>query len=124
MATKKTSSTSLTLEKQAAQILKQAQASGLQGNFFFETTFNRYMVQMKIMKDLEAEINDLGATVSKEYVKGRKNVYTNPAITEYNKTCTAANQTVATLLNILKQFSGGREASTANDPLMKALKGE
>lgn len=124
MATKKTSSTSLTLEKQAAQILKQAQASGLQGNFFFETTFNRYMVQMKIMKDLEAEINGLGATVSKEYVKGRKNVYTNPAITEYNKTCTAANQTVATLLNILKQFSGGRETSTANDPLMKALKGE
>jgi hypothetical protein len=43
--------------------------------------------------------------VTKEYVKGRTNVYTNPAITEYNKTATAANGTVSTLINILKSLT-------------------
>lgn len=42
-----------------------------------------------------------GCLVSKEYVKGRKNVYTHPAISEYNKTSTAANQTVQTLIKII-----------------------
>jgi hypothetical protein len=37
-------------------------------------------------------------------VKGRKNIVANPAITEYNKTATAANGTVGTLLNILKNL--------------------
>lgn len=60
---------------------------------------------MKILSDLEEEIKKEGATVAKEYVKGRKNLYTNPAITEYNKTATAANGTVATLINILKSLS-------------------
>lgn len=94
----------LTLQEQANKILEQAQEKGVQSNFFFVTTFKRYQVQMKIMNELEKEINDLGATVKKEYVKGRTNVYTNPAITEYNKTATAANGTVSTLINILKSI--------------------
>ena len=89
------------LEEQGMEILRKAEERGGQSNYFFVTTFRRYQVQMKIMTDLEKEINELGATVSKEYVKGRKNVYTNPAITEYNKTATAANNTIATLLKIL-----------------------
>lgn len=93
------------LQEQVDEILEQAEAKGVQSNFFFVTTFKRYQVQMKIMSELEKEINELGATVKKEYVKGRTNVYTNPAITEYNKTATASNNTVATLINIVKQLS-------------------
>lgn len=95
----------LTLQEQAQELLAKAEEKGIQTNFFFRTTFKRYQVQMQILADLEKEIKELGATVSKEYVKGRKNVYTNPAITEYNKTATASNNTVATLINIVKQFS-------------------
>ena len=91
----------LTLQEQADLIVKNAEKKGVSTNFFFVTTFKRYQVQMKIMSELEKEINELGATVEKEYVKGRQNVYTNPAISEYNKTATAANGTVATLLKIL-----------------------
>ena len=96
---------SMTLQQQADEVLRRAEEKGVQTNFFFVTTFKRYQVQMKIMQELEREINDLGATVQKEYVKGRMNVYTNPAITEYNKTATAANGTVSTLINIVKAFS-------------------
>lgn len=112
----------LTLQEQAQEILKIAEERGVQSNFFFITTFKRYQVQMNIMAELEKEINEIGATVKKEYVKGRTNVYTNPAITEYNKTATAANQTVSTLLSIVKAFN--TEKDQEESKLMKFLRGE
>ena len=95
----------LSIQQQAEKILEQAQEKGVQSNFFFVTTFKRYQVQMKILSDLEKAINEYGATVTKEYVKGRQNLVANPAITEYNKTATAANGTVSTLINIIKTLS-------------------
>lgn len=102
-----------TLQQQADEILQKAEEKGVSQNFFFRTTFKRYQVQMRILADLEKAIAEYGATVTKEYVKGRQNLVANPAITEYNKTATAANGTVATLINIMKSLteeekSGGR----------------
>ena len=114
MGKKKEEEQHLTLQEQADLIIKNAEAKGVSTNFFFVTTFKRYQVQMKIMNELEKEINDLGATVSKEYVKGRQNVYTNPAIGEYNKTATAANGTVATLLKILTTLAEEEEKQPAD----------
>lgn len=102
----------LSLQEQVDQVLKDAETRGVQSNFFFVTTFRRYQVQMKIMSELEKEINEMGATVKKEYVKGRQNVYTNPAIAEYNKTATAANNTVACLINIVKSLSQEQEGGS------------
>ena len=86
-------------------------------------------MQIKILADLEKTIQAEGNTVTKEYVKGRKNVYTHPAIGEYNKTSTAANQTVQTLMKIIAQMrnddddpSSGGEGSTG-DELMDFLRG-
>lgn len=90
------------LKKQASQILKMAEARGVQNNFFFATTFKRYLTQLEILERLEAAINEYGPTVTKEYVKGRENLVANPAINEYNKTATAANGTVKTLMDIIK----------------------
>ena len=92
----------MTLQEQAKKVLEEAQNRGVSSNFFFATTFKRYQVQMKMLQDLEKAIDEYGATVTKEYVKGRKNLVANPAITEYNKTSTAANGTVSTLINIVK----------------------
>lgn len=111
----------LTLQEQANEVLKKAEERGVQSNFFFVTTFKRYQVQMKIMADLEKQINELGATVSKEYVKGRQNVYTNPAITEYNKTSTAANNTIATLLKIIESMPRDDEGRSIADELNELL---
>ena len=95
----------LTLQEQANKILEKAEERGVSSNFFFVTTFKRYQVQMRILSDLEKDISEYGATVTKEYVKGRQNLVTNPAIVEYNKTATAANGTVGTLINIIKTMS-------------------
>lgn len=110
----------LSLQEQAEQVLARAEQKGVSTNFFFLTTFKRYQVQMKIMTDLEKEINEIGATVKKEYVKGRSNVYTNPAITEYNKTATAANGTVATLMKIVTTFE---DKDNDSDELLEFLRG-
>ncbi len=115
MAKKKdTEATPMTLQEQADAIVKRAQEKGVSTNFFFVTTFKRYQVQMKIMSDLEESIKNDGATVTKAYVKGRENIYTNPAISEYNKTATAANGTVATLMKILTTFAEEEEKKPAD----------
>ncbi len=106
----------LTLQEQAERLLNQAEEKGVSTNFFFVTTFKRYQVQMKILTDLEKAIAEYGATVTKEYVKGRANLVANPAITEYNKTATAANGTVSTLINIIKSLSEeGQQGSKLRD---------
>ena len=105
----------MSLEEQASKVLEQAEARGLSQNFFFATTFKRYQVQMKILSDLEGAIKEYGATVTKEYVRGRENLVANPAITEYNKTATAANGTVSTLINILKSVSDDGEGSKLSE---------
>lgn len=94
----------LSLQEQADKVLKMAEERGVQNNFFFVTTFKRYQVQMSILNSLEQAIKEHGSTVTKEYVKGRLNLCVNPAITEYNKTSTACNGTVSTLINIIKSL--------------------
>lgn len=112
----------MTLQEQAKKVLEEAQNRGVSSNFFFATTFKRYQVQMRMLQDLEKAIEEYGATVTKEYVKGRKNLVANPAITEYNKTSTAANGTVSTLINIVKALpSEDEEGMSKLESLLKNL---
>ncbi len=110
------------LEKQAMEIIRLAEESGVQSNYFFVTTFERYQVQLTILAELEKAIADEGMLVSKEYVKGRKNLYTNPAVSDYNRTTDSANKTVSTLMKIIKNF-GVDEDKGESDPLMELING-
>ena len=112
----------LTLNEQANEILAIAEKHGVEQNFFFLTTFKRYQVQINILNDLERQIKEQGSLVTKEYVKGRENIYTHPAIGEYNKTATAANQTVTTLVKIIKELRDNE--SDAGSEILSFLRGE
>ena len=111
----------MTLQEQANEILRRAQEKGVSGNFFFVTTFKRYQVQLKILTDLEADIRRTGTTITKTYVKGRENLCTNPAIAEYNKTSTAANSTVGTLIQIIEKLSEEQVKESKLFKMMEAL---
>ncbi len=113
----------ISLQEQAEEIIRIAEESGVQSNFFFLTTFKRYQVQLNILTELEKAMKDEGMLVSKEYVKGRKNLYTNPAVAEYNKTTDSANKTVSTLMRIIKGFNVEEQAEPEEDPLMKIING-
>lgn len=91
----------ISLNKQAQEILRIAEQHGVEQNFFFLTTFKRYQVQLQILNGLEKTIKQDGILVTKEYVKGRKNVYSHPAISDYNRTTDSANKTVVTLMKII-----------------------
>lgn len=112
----------MSLQEQAKEIIRIAEESGVQSNFFFMTTFKRYQVQLHILSELEKSMSAEGMLVSKEYVKGRKNLYSNPAVGEYNRTTDSANKTVSTLMRIIKSFNAEDE-STDEDPLMRVING-
>lgn len=111
------------LKEQAKEILQMAEDSGLQTNYFFVTTFERYQTQLEILEELKKAIGDEGMLVQKEYVKGRKNLYTNPAVGDYNRTTDSANKTVSTLLRILKSFGADISSEKETDPLMDIING-
>lgn len=114
----------MSLNEQAQAILRIARKHGVEQNFFFITTFKRYQVQMKILNDLEKMIKEEGLIVSKEYVKGRKNVYSHPATKDYNRTTDSANKTVSVLLKIIHSLRrDSDDDDNADDPLLSILAG-
>jgi hypothetical protein len=113
--------TQKSLKEQALEILKIAERHGVEQNFFFITTFKRYQVQIGILNDLEKQIHENGTLVTKEYVKGRGNVYTHPAIRDYNRTTDSANKTVTTLMKIITDLRD--VAGDGDDELLNFLRG-
>ena len=112
----------ISLNEQAQEILRIAEQHGVEQNFFFLTTFKRYQVQLQILNDLEKTIKQDGILVTKEYVKGRKNVYSHPAISDYNRTTDSANKTVVTLMKIITTLRD-RQDEDGPDPLLEILNG-
>lgn len=113
----------LSLKEQANEIKRMAEESGLESNYFFITTFERYEVQLSILERLKESMDKDGMLVSKEYVKGRGNLYSSPAVTEYNRTTDSANKTVSTLMRILKNFGASSTDDKGGDPLLAMING-
>lgn len=113
----------LSLQEQANEIKRMAEESGLESNYFFITTFERYEVQLSILERLKESMDKDGMLVSKEYVKGRGNLYSSPAVTEYNRTTDSANKTVSTLMRILKNFGASSTDDKGGDPLLAMING-
>lgn len=113
----------MTLKEQADAIKRMAEESGLESNYFFITTFERYEVQLSILERLKESMDKDGMLVSKEYVKGRGNLYSSPAVTEFNRTTDSANKTVSTLMRILKNFGASSTDDKGGDPLLAMING-
>jgi len=113
----------MNLNEQAQKILEIAEEYGVNSNFLFINTFKTYLVQIKILQDLEKAIKKDGTITTKEYVKGRENIYTHPAIREYNNTVNSANRTVTTLMKIIRGSKEENADDENDDPLLKALNG-
>lgn len=110
------------LKKQAEEIIRIAKESGVQSNYFFMTTFERYQVQLEMLDKLKEQLKEEGLTVKKEYVKGRKNIYESPLLRSYNSTTDSANKTVATLMKIIRNFNVN-DTSEEEDPLLAIING-
>lgn len=100
-----------------------AEENGVQGNFLFATTFDRYLFLIDTLEELKEKIKEEGLTVEKEYVRGEKNSYSSPSVKNYNATCDLANKTVTTLMKVIRDFNV-EESKEELDPLMKMINGE
>lgn len=93
----------LSMNEQAKVILEKARAKGIEHTFMFTTTFQRYVELISHMAELQKSIKKDGCLVTKEYVKGRQNVYVHPAINAYNATAAQANNTANILMRFIVQ---------------------
>lgn len=92
---------SVDLNAQAREILKRAEEKGVEHSYLFITTFKRYQEHILHLVQLEQIIKDEGMLTEKEYVKGRKNLYLNPAVSAYNQTAGAADKTAQLLIRYI-----------------------
>ena len=106
----------------ADEIMALAEENGVDDNFLFVTTFDRYLTQLHILVELKKKIDEEGVLAEKEYVKGTKNMYAHPAVAEYNKTTDSSNKTVSTLMRIIRGFGNSSKKAVA-DPLADIMNG-
>lgn len=117
MASKKSNPIKFDLEGKADEILKRAQEKSDEHAYMFITTFVRYRELLAHQRELEKVIQEEGLMVQKEYVKGRKNLYLNPAVNAYNSTTAALDKTAQLIMKIIQEplRDGGGEGGDAFD---------
>lgn len=105
----------VSLNDQAKEILQKATEKGVEHSFMFVSTFDRYMKHLKHLAELQKVIDDEGMLVKKTYVKGRANLYINPAVSAYNQTAGAADKTAQLLLRYIVQPLRDPDAESGDD---------
>ena len=103
------------LDARAREIVRIAEECGVRDNPFFEDTLKIYESQRQKLEALDKSIAESGMLVTKEYVKGRENLYMHPAIKELPKQIDVANKTVDKLLDIIERL--GKKNTTGDDLL-------
>ena len=113
------------LDELAKKILDEAKKKGVEQNFLFTTTFDRYLTLTDLCARLKREMKKDDLIITKTYVKDRENRVINPAVHEYSQTVSQANKTAETLMRIIKSFASlQNESESEKDPLAEILNGD
>lgn len=96
------------------ELIKMAEEWNVSQNTLFLAAANQYAVQQQVIALIKSQLDADGSAVStKEYVKGRENVYANPLIKELPKHSDSANKTLQTMLDIITKLGKKTEKETA-----------
>lgn len=99
------------IEEKAKGILTDAEKCGIADNSFFKTLYHLLMVQITMLGELEKSFKEDGATITKEYVKGRENVYCHPAVDKYVKVSDSAMNKIEKLETMVEKAQSKMKAS-------------
>lgn len=110
------------LQDQADEILKIAEASGVQSNLLFVTTFKRYQVLLSMLTNIEKEIAAAPIVVTKQYGREAVSQQIGPVYRAYLAGCAQADATAKTLLRIIESFQMANSLAD-DDPLLRAING-
>lgn len=72
--------------------------------YFFDSAFERYQLQNKVIKKLEKLIEE-SLVVEMEFTHGRKKDIITPAVKELNNTSNAANSTMNSIMRLLDKYT-------------------
>ncbi len=92
------------LEMLAEKFKETAENLSEEHRYIFESTLETYFQLIKNFKVLKKALEEDSCLITKEYVKGRQNVYVHPAMSEMNKTVNMLNNTAKTLIAIIKDL--------------------
>ena len=92
------------LDMLAEKFKETAESLSEEHRYIFESTLETYFQLIKNFKVLKEALEADGCLITKEYVKGRQNVYVHPAMSEMNKTVNMLNSTAKTLISIIKDL--------------------
>ncbi len=102
------------------KLINMAKQYGVEKNALFIAAANQYVLQQQVLERIKASLDEEDeCTVSKEYVKGRANVYVNPLLKELPKQSDSANKTLQTMLDIITKL--GHEHEEKNETLLGKL---
>ena len=89
----------------AKGILEDAKEKGLDNDSCFLTSYHMLEVQVEMLDSLEKTFKEDGSIITKEYVKGRGNVYIHPAVDKYTKISDSAFNKILKLKEMLDKSS-------------------
>ena len=93
----------VTLKERANKILKKAREKGDEQALLFETIFQQYLETLDHRQKLRKALVEDGITVTKEYVKGRQNIYVHPALAAYATQGKLLLETAKTLMTLIRE---------------------
>lgn len=93
---------------------KMANEYGVAENPLFIAAAEQYITQQKMISAIRKELDAADLAVSKQYVKGRENVYAHPLIKELTKHSDSANKTLETILKVITTL-GKKQESTVDE---------
>ncbi len=93
----------VTLKERANKILAKAREKGDEQALLFETIFQQYLETLDHRQKLRNSLVEDGVTVTKEYVKGRQNIYVHPALAAYATQGKLLLETAKTLMTLIRE---------------------
>lgn len=93
----------VSLKERANKILARAREKGDEQALLFETIFQQYLEALDHRQKLRNALVNDGVTVTKEYVKGRQNIYVHPALAAYAQQGKLLLDTAKTLMTLIRE---------------------
>ena len=91
--------------KTYTELIKMAKIYGVDKNALFLQAAEQFSVQQRVIQRIRDTLDDEDElTASKEYVKGRENIYSHPLVRELPKHSDSANRTLSTMLEIIEKL--------------------
>ena len=81
-----------------------AAAYGMEDNALFKSLIETYCTQIRVIQIMRDELEEADLAVSKEYVKGRENLYAHPLIKELPKHSDSATRTAGMIVDVIKKL--------------------